>query len=120
MSRNPLKGRKVKCDRQGPCVICGDPIRKGSFMCDLHWPLRGNWEYDRPWGKRCHWRCYVEQLREYPCAYCGRWLTGRMGVDHITPTSRGGLDTPDNMAPCCAECNSSKGQNTPEEWMGPG
>lgn len=119
MSRNPVKGRKTKADRQGPCILCGRPVRKGSAICDLHFPLRGVWDPLRPWGKRAHWKCYLTFLREFPCAYCGAWREGRMQVDHVRPTSRGGLDTPDNLAPCCSECNSSKGNNTPDEWMGP-
>jgi hypothetical protein len=51
--------------------------------------------------------------RFYPCTYCGRpgesW-------DHVMPWSRGGGDGPDNRVPACTSCNSSKGDDTPEEW----
>ena len=29
-------------------------------------------------------------------------------VDHIQPISRGGTDSPKNLAPCCNKCNRSK------------
>lgn len=39
------------------------------------------------------------------CAYCGGKATT---IDHLIPKSSGGLDTEDNMVPCCKSCNSSK------------
>lgn len=48
------------------------------------------------------------------CAYCGQ---PAIGWDHIVPRSRGGSNTPENLAPACRKCNSSKSNRTPEEWM---
>ena len=45
----------------------------------------------------------------HECAYCGRKLTKETRtLDHIYPRSWGGISIPDNLAPCCANCNSEK------------
>jgi 5-methylcytosine-specific restriction endonuclease McrA len=46
------------------------------------------------------------------CCYCGTHATT---IDHITPRSRGGQDTWENLAACCLRCNNAKGNHTPEE-----
>ena len=51
--------------------------------------------------------------RFYPCTYCGRPADA---WDHVFPWSRGGNDGPGNRVPACTSCNSSKGDDTPEEW----
>lgn len=51
------------------------------------------------------------------CVYCG--ADEDLTLDHITPLSRGGKDTEDNLCTCCKRCNSAKGARTPEEWGGP-
>lgn len=51
--------------------------------------------------------------RFYKCSYCGRPADA---WDHIFPWSRGGADGPQNLVPACTSCNSSKGDDTPEEW----
>lgn len=51
--------------------------------------------------------------RFYPCTYCGRPADA---WDHVFPWSRGGGDGPGNRVPACTSCNSSKGDDTPEEW----
>lgn len=49
---------------------------------------------------------YMMSLLHDPCVYCG----GRAEFfDHITPTSKGGTTTPDNLAPICRPCNGGKG-----------
>lgn len=47
------------------------------------------------------------------CAYC---LQPATTWDHIVPFAKGGSDDRWNMAPSCRPCNSSKGDDTPEEW----
>lgn len=44
------------------------------------------------------------------CVYCGggEAAVGRMSVDHVVPTRRGGADSSDNALPACRSCNSSK------------
>lgn len=49
----------------------------------------------------------------HPCAYC---LVQAQTWDHVIPLARGGSHDPENMAPACVSCNSSKGDQTPEEW----
>lgn len=44
-------------------------------------------------------------LRQPVCVDCGE---GR-GVDHVIPLSRGGSNTPDNLATRCLHCNLVKG-----------
>jgi 5-methylcytosine-specific restriction endonuclease McrA len=43
------------------------------------------------------------------CAYCAGAATT---VDHITPRSRGGADTWENLVACCLRCNNAKGDRT--------
>lgn len=49
----------------------------------------------------------------YRCMYCN----GRedLTIDHITPRSRGGIDTWENLVACCSSCNVKKGNRTPDE-----
>ena len=49
----------------------------------------------------------------HKCAYCGS--TRHLTIDHIIPTSRGGLNTWDNLVCCCYSCNIKKSNRTPEE-----
>ena len=73
----------------------------------------------RQWqGKffRCGMRCF----------YCCKPLSlipndGRIEIatkDHLTPTSRGGSDTIDNIVPACFDCNRKKGDMTEPEFRG--
>ncbi len=41
-----------------------------------------------------------------PCVVCGKPADT---VDHITPLSRGGTNSPDNLQPMCWDCNRRKG-----------
>ena len=50
------------------------------------------------------------------CLYCGmRFMTRDLTRDHITPVSRGGLDSWTNVATACRRCNNYKGGRTPEQ-----
>lgn len=49
------------------------------------------------------------------CAYC---LGPADQRDHVEPLCRGGLDTPENVVPCCATCNNSKHTKTLLGWIG--
>lgn len=43
------------------------------------------------------------------CAYCNTKLSKRSVTrDHVIPRSRGGTNAPDNLVPCCQDCNSRK------------
>jgi 5-methylcytosine-specific restriction endonuclease McrA len=48
------------------------------------------------------------------CQYCGT-LKGQLTVDHVTPKSRGGGDTWENLVCACVRCNVKKGNRTPDE-----
>lgn len=54
------------------------------------------------------------------CTYClGRvtlWEPA-LHIDHVIPVSGGGRECPENWAPCCKRCNSSKRNRDPEVWI---
>ena len=52
------------------------------------------------------------------CYYCGEESPSG-DLDHIIPLSRGGDDSPSNLTWSCSECNQSKGDKTPLEWLYP-
>jgi len=62
---------------------------------------------------------YIRE-RELPnqCIYCG--ATEDLSYDHLIPLSKGGPDSPDNVAMACRSCNSSKGGKGLYEWFGLG
>ncbi|MBN1591150.1 MAG: HNH endonuclease [Pirellulales bacterium] len=50
------------------------------------------------------------------CQYCGRQFpTSQLSLDHVTPRSRGGMSTWENMVCACLKCNIRKGGRTPRE-----
>lgn len=52
----------------------------------------------------------------WTCMYCGEVLpVGRLTVDHILPTSRGGRHVWQNTISACFACNHFKANRTPEE-----
>jgi 5-methylcytosine-specific restriction endonuclease McrA len=67
------------------------------------------------------WKTVVEGY-EYSCYLCGRILTIELSqpntvtLEHITPMSRGGTHTKENVAPACFVCNSAKRNMTVEEF----
>lgn len=91
--------------------------------------------YSRMRAKKTGWpfTLTVEQVQELifaPCAYCaaappprgaphslhanrGREVLGRNGMDRVDP--KGGY-TPDNVVPCCHECNTAKLDKTLPEF----
>jgi len=53
------------------------------------------------------------------CAYCGSCLRPRdKTLDHVVPTSKGGMHSLANVVICCRSCNSRKHTRTPAEWLG--
>jgi 5-methylcytosine-specific restriction endonuclease McrA len=48
------------------------------------------------------------------CQYCGRGDIP-LTVDHVTPVSRGGDETWENLVCACVQCNNRKGDRTPDE-----
>jgi len=50
------------------------------------------------------------------CQYCGRHFPShQLSLDHVTPRSRGGMTTWENVVCCCLGCNIKKGGRTPNE-----
>lgn len=96
-----------------PGRVCAQPgcfaLVTGRSRCPDHTPkqvhrfTRRSGEYDREWR-----RLVAQAIREQPyCTICGTEedLTG----DHITPLSRGGTNTRDNIRVLCRHCNSQRG-----------
>ena len=52
----------------------------------------------------------------FRCQYCGqRKEAGELTLDHIQPRSRRGRSVPENLVTACSECNTRKGNRTPQE-----
>ncbi len=52
----------------------------------------------------------------YRCQYCGmKCSIDQLTYDHVTPRSRGGRTTWDNIVSCCYVCNANKANRTPAE-----
>src|SRR5689334_6349542 len=52
---------------------------------------------------------------DFTCQYCGeRRATKDLNLDHVTPRSRGGRATWENLVTSCRRCNFAKGNATPE------
>lgn len=50
------------------------------------------------------------------CQYCGkRFSTSDLSLDHVTPLSRGGRSSWENIVCACLPCNVRKGNRLPEE-----
>jgi hypothetical protein len=61
------------------------------------------------------WQMIEDQ--EHLCAYCEVPLFGEFEIDHMTPVSRGGGNTWENIAIVCKPCNRSKYDKTVEEFI---
>ena len=121
------------------CHECGSKLHTPSTS---RWPLCVRCEHDperarerayRRETRRCQlarvraWRHGVKG-KYYPrdvarlrrrqnnrCAYCARPLI-LFHVDHKTPMSRGGSNTPPNLQLLCPACNTAKSNLTDEEF----
>ena len=58
-------------------------------------------------------RNLIHKRDNHTCQYCG--AKENLTVDHILPSSRGGVDSWENLVCCCTSCNAKKGNKTPEE-----
>lgn len=53
---------------------------------------------------------------QFVCQYCGKgMIKSELTVDHIIPTSLGGLNGWMNCVAACIKCNNSKSNRTPEQ-----
>lgn len=60
------------------------------------------------------WRVIIEAFNGR-CAYC--LIAKPLTQEHMTPISRGGTHTPDNVIPACVNCNSRKHDKTLLEFL---
>ncbi len=60
-------------------------------------------------------REYLLEKFQRKCAYCGKENVP-LEIEHITPKSRGGSNTVDNLAIACHSCNQKKNNLTAEEF----
>lgn len=107
--------------RQRPCLDCGRLTRNPS-RCDEHqaaWQarqdqLRGSSTqrgYGAQWRRRA--ATIIALHRNQYGDWCPGWKTEPhpaqvLTVDHITPKSAGGTDSPENLQVLCRSCNSRK------------
>ncbi len=52
----------------------------------------------------------TKEYYQFRCCYCFK-KTRNLTMDHLTPKSRGGDKSIDNIAPACIECNQKKANN---------
>jgi len=57
----------------------------------------------------------IKRAYRYRCAYCGKKESKKrlLTQDHVTPLSKGGGTTADNIVPACGSCNSRKQAGPP-------
>ena len=56
----------------------------------------------------------VMKRDDYTCQYCGS-RHARMTLDHVVPRHLGGGDSWENLVCACDDCNSRKGNRTPQQ-----
>lgn len=73
--------------------------------------------FDRVPKKQIHFsRAAIFKRDKNTCQYCGaRPGTEELNLDHITPRSKGGETTWENVVCACVECNSLKADKFPEQ-----
>ncbi len=74
-------------------------------------------EFDRLPRQKLHLSRRSVLARDgHVCQYCGRHLPPhQLSLDHVTPRSRGGMTTWENVVCACLKCNVKKGGRTPKE-----
>lgn len=53
----------------------------------------------------------IQERFDHRCAYCGRRV--KLTMDHVTPISKGGSHTVQNVVPACISCNCRKRTGRP-------
>ena len=66
-------------------------------------------------GSHCHY-CGVELCMSIGGGSGYRKPTNLLTVDHKTATARGGEDKAPNLALCCLQCNTRKGDRPAEDY----
>ena len=52
----------------------------------------------------------------YRCVYCGSTVKKDLTIDHVIPSSKGGLNKWENLVTACKRCNNEKSDLTLEEY----
>lgn len=60
-------------------------------------------------------RAYLMHKWAGRCAYCGQ--EGKLEVEHVTPRSRGGSNSVNNLVVACRPCNEKKGKQSLTEFL---
>ena len=60
-----------------------------------------------------NWRDSLHKITKYKCIYCGN---PSESLDHLHPTSKGGLSSTSNCVPCCLSCNGNKSDSEVLSW----
>jgi len=74
--------------------------------------IRNLWKKEVPWN-----RANIHIRDEYTCQYCGKFIKNKKDatLDHITPRSKGGKNSWENLVTSCFECNNTKADRLPSE-----
>lgn len=104
----------VLADKATLLVEDGDPVKSAENECFPRPAVILLRRYIRPPYQRrvTVTRRGVLRRDGHKCAYCGAYAGT---VDHVTPRSRGGQDTWENLVACCVRCNNKKSNKTPAE-----
>jgi 5-methylcytosine-specific restriction endonuclease McrA len=77
------------------------------------------------WGRHFPWlKGRLSEAQNHRCCWCGKKMDmdgpddDRPTFEHIIPLSKGGEDTPANLAIACYRCNQNRGND--EWWPGAG
>ena len=91
----------------------GHKLRSISHSYPMPSVIRLNRYVNAPYKGVNLTRQNVFKRDNFECQYCGtrRELT----LDHVVPSSRGGIHTWTNLVTACKRCNAKKGDCTPEE-----
>lgn len=84
----------------------------------IQYPAVLRLKYNVPWRNRkmrCTRKAVLRRDR-YTCQYCNKgFKTEKLTWDHVVPRSKGGKSVWTNVITSCIECNTRKGDRTPEE-----
>ncbi len=100
-----LKGKAEQVEHNGKCVYTGFPL---PTVIRLRHYVRVPYK-EIPLTRR-----NILHRDNHTCQYCG-YIGEDLTLDHITPRSRGGDDSWENIVTACVRCNVKKGSRTPKE-----
>lgn len=61
---------------------------------------------------RAERRVAIYMRDNFTCLFCGiKYDRANLSLDHIVPVSKGGSNESTNLATCCKNCNSKKGDS---------